>query len=241
MGAVKWMKNMGNGALAGNLLSLSLAKQPRKLLKYVSECAFLYRSIADNRGVPQKHVFETVLHEGELHMVLPTPLQGNKWFSDLPFLAVDMVSLCLLCRLFKPNRIFEIGAFDGYSAAAMAMNSPAGAVVYSLDLPREPRRMTWEGTAVEEKVIPLAGDSAKFDFSPYRENIDLFFVDGAHSYEYALCDTRSALLCTRPGGVIVWHDFGKLGCTGVERAIRELAGGKQIFAVPGGSLAYAAI
>lgn len=159
----------------------SLVTQPSKLLKYVSECAFLYRSIADNRGVPQRHIFETGLHEGELNMVLPKPLQGNKWLSEMPFLAVDIVSLCLLCGLVRPNRIFEIGAFDGYSAAAMAMNSPAGAVAYSLDLPREAKRTTWEGTAVAENIIPLAGDSANFDFSPYRENIDLFGVDGAHS------------------------------------------------------------
>lgn len=236
----KGMKRFREGVLAGNLLSLSLVTQPGALVKYLSECAFLYRSTADNRGVPQKHVFEAMGQDSDLEIRLPKPLEGNKWFNEMPFLAVDILSLCLLCRFLQPRRIFEIGTFDGYSTTAMAMNSPGDSVVYSLDLSRKgTRRMTWEGTSLGGKIVQLTGDSASFDFSPYRGNIDLFYVDGAHSYEYARCDTANALVCTHQGSIIAWHDFGKLGCLGVERAARELLEGQQIFAVPGGSLAYA--
>ncbi|MCL5958581.1 MAG: class I SAM-dependent methyltransferase, partial [Chloroflexi bacterium] len=58
------------------------------------------------------------------------------------------------------------------------------------------------------KVKQLYGDSAQFDFGPYRESVDLFFVDGAHSYEYVRSDTAKALSCTRKDGVILWHDYG---------------------------------
>jgi hypothetical protein len=64
-------------------------------------------------------------------------------------------------------------------------------------------------------------------------------VDGAHSYEYVTSDTRNALACVRAGGVIAWHDFGRSGVNGVTRALRELTEtGRQIYAVPGGSLAF---
>lgn len=242
MDLVRRMKTLRDGVLAGNLLSLGLLARPGALASYLSECAFLYRSISDNRGVLQKHVFEALGKSGDLHISLPKPLEGNKWFSELPFLAVDIVSLCMLCRLLQPRRIFEIGTFDGYSATAMAMNSPEDSVVYSLDLSRKgTRRMTWEGTSLANRVVQLTGDSATFDYSPYRGNIDLFYVDGAHSYEYAHYDTQNALACTHQGSAIVWHDFGKLGCLGVERAARELLSDKQIFAIPGGSLAYSVI
>ena len=33
------------------------------------------------------------------------------------------------------------------------------------------------------------------------------FIDGDHSSEYALNDTRKALSVLRPGGTILWHDY----------------------------------
>jgi predicted O-methyltransferase YrrM len=56
------------------------------------------------------------------------------------------------------------------------------------------------------KVTFLRGDSAKFDTTPYRESMDLIFVDGAHSYEYVKNDTVKGLEMLRSGGIIVWHD-----------------------------------
>jgi hypothetical protein len=85
----------------------------------------------------------------------------------------------------------------------------------------------------------LFGDSASFDFSPFAGAVDLFFIDGAHSYEYVRSDTLRALQCVRPGGVIAWHDFGRTGVNGVSRWLLEMHSRQwPVCAAPGGSLAY---
>jgi hypothetical protein len=68
--------------------------------------------------------------------------------------------------------------------------------------------------------------------------VDLFFIDGAHSYEYVRQDTLNALKCCRKGGVIAWHDFGRSGVNGVSRWICELAQEHKVYSVPGSSLAF---
>jgi predicted O-methyltransferase YrrM len=97
------------------------------------------------------------------------------------------------------------------------------------------------GTPQEKKIRLLFGDSAEFDFSPYQQNIDLFFIDGAHSYDYVRSDSERALRCVYPGGVIAWHDFGRVGLNEVSRYILELSQSLQIYSVPGGSLAFAVV
>jgi hypothetical protein len=133
-------------------------------------------------------------------------------------------------------------------------------VVYSLDLPPNRPELSlgatimdvaiarqgaatstyaFSGRDVASKIHLLHGDSATFDFSPWHRRVDLFFIDGAHSYEYVRSDSERAFACVRPGGAVAWHDFGRSGVNGVGRCLRELrAKGLEILAVPGGSLAY---
>lgn len=263
MSIIKWVRTAGvmvrNATLGGNLASLSLAGQPNNFSAYVTQCLFLYKCMTDKRGISQKHVFKILpCHRGELPITIPEPSDENLWFSQNPSLAVDILSLCLLCHLVKPHRIFEIGTFDGYSATAMALNSPPGAIVHTLDLPRRNagklqttvvdekyvaahdriERMAWDGTPAQQKITQLIGDSATFDFSPYHKRIDLFFIDGAHSYDYVRSDTAAALRCTHPASIIAWHDFGRMGVNGVARVVRNLGREREVVCVPGGTLAY---
>lgn len=128
------------------------------------------------------------------------------------------------------KNIFEIGTFNGFTSLTFALNSAPDARVYTLDLPPEGDRET--GLAVaggdkkyiaqtekggyfrqgrhpeESKVTQLYGDSARFDYAPYLNRMDLVFVDGAHSYDYVRSDTEIARRLLRNGhGVIVWHDY----------------------------------
>ncbi len=70
------------------------------------------------------------------------------------------------------------------------------------------------------RIHQLLGDSAAFDYSPYRNSCSLIFVDGSHAYDYALSDTRAALEMVEPGGIVVWHDYGIW--KGVTEALEEL-------------------
>lgn len=76
------------------------------------------------------------------------------------------------------------------------------------------------------RIRQLLGDSATFDYAPYEKSCSLIFVDGSHSYEYALSDTLAARRMVEPGGIIVWHDYGIWG--GVTQALEEIESREQM-------------
>jgi predicted O-methyltransferase YrrM len=142
----------------------------------------------------------------------------------------ELAVLNALCRTHGARELFEIGTFDGRTTLNLAANSDGK--VFTLDLPAghatkfevqgadnryvdkpasgarftsDPNRRLPEA----QRITQLFGDSASFDFSPWHGKIDLVFVDGAHSYDFVVNDTRVALRLLKPtGGVIVWHDYG---------------------------------
>jgi len=141
------------------------------------------------------------------------------------------------------SNLFEIGTFDGRTTFNLAMNSPSGCQVHTLDLPpghaakfgitEDERHMVEKvcsGARCEKhrakrpevvaRVHQLYGDSATFDYAPYADSCSLVFVDGSHTYEYARSDTQAAMGMVQEGGVIIWHDYGIW--EGVNRALEEL-------------------
>src|SRR3989344_6174006 len=132
---------------------------------------------------------------------------------------------------FKPHSIFEFGTFDGRTTINMAINAPADAKIYTLDLPasqatimKYPLATTsqysdmtyinktgsgarYKGREESKKIIQLYGDSATFDYVPYKEKLDMIFIDGSHAREYTENDTEAALSMVRLGGIILWHDY----------------------------------
>jgi predicted O-methyltransferase YrrM len=254
------LASLRNVALGGNARALRLAPRPRALVSYASECLFLDGTLNGRRRLPQRNVWEVLPPPADATIRLGN-LGGDTWFGPLASYSVDLVNLCLLCRIVAPRVVFEIGTLRGYTTLHLALNSPPDARVYTLDVPRDglarPRLATtlvdaqhvaasvgrdgyvFAGTEAEGRVTCLFGDSATFDYSPWHAGVDLFFIDGAHSYEYVRSDTLNALACVRPGGVVVWHDYGRVGVNGVSRWLEELSrDGRELYAVPGGSLAF---
>jgi predicted O-methyltransferase YrrM len=188
-----------------------------------------------------------------------TSLPQTSW-KDLPGLGAPRVweaaknngnvrisELAILCALAAGcedgSNLFEIGTFDGRTALNLALNSPSGCHVYTLDLPPDretafaiekgerlfiekpqpgARYRAYGGVnpAAVSRIHQLLGDSATFDYSPYAGSCSLVFVDGSHAYDYAMSDTQAAMKLAKPGGVIVWHDYGVW--EGVTRALEEL-------------------
>lgn len=250
-----------NVVLGANVLSLRLLTRPQLLAIYATEAIALLSRITETRGLQQRNVFDVLSPGPTSSIVLGALDQASvPWFRALSHQTVDIVSLCLLCQILAPKAVFEIGTLNGYSALHFALNSPADAKIYTLDLPREhvgPLRLATtvfddgiveRGVAVKEycfdrspvayKIECLFGDSATFAFAPFVNSVDLFFIDGAHSYEYVRSDTMRALECCRPGSVIAWHDFGRMGINGVSKWLREFASTRPVYSVPGGSLAF---
>jgi len=245
-----------NTLLGGNIESIRGIADPRKVAHYHSECRFLYKCIFPRREFPQKPVWELLGADR-----VPVVIYGDaaqEWFRPVASYATDLVSMCMLCQLLQPRVIFEIGTFRGSGALHWAANAPT-AEVYTLDLPPDSHpelqmtemdkrfvdgharneNMFFEGHPEERRIHCLLGDSATFDFSSFFGKVDLLFIDGAHSYEYVRNDTLRGLECCKPGSVIAWHDYGRVGLNGVYKWLHEFSGTRHtIFRVPGGSLAY---
>lgn len=58
------------------------------------------------------------------------------------------------------------------------------------------------------RVCQIYCDSRQWDISAYPEGFfDSVLIDGGHSEEIVINDTRKALTLLRSGGLIMWHDF----------------------------------
>jgi predicted O-methyltransferase YrrM len=140
---------------------------------------------------------------------------------------IENYYISLICAALRPRRVFEFGTFQGGTTYHIALNTPEDALIYTLDLKpeqvgalkyemkhrvdeeviRHSSGAKFEGTPLSRKIVRLWGDSATFDFSPFRGQMDLVLVDGSHEYPYVRDDTAHALEMIRPGGIILWHDF----------------------------------
>jgi predicted O-methyltransferase YrrM len=192
-------------------------------------------------AIPETPISDVVGGNEGIHVFEPSGVFGN-------VTPLELIVINQLIRLYKPLRIFEIGTFDGRTTLNMAANSGRRATVYTLDLPQNEVANTglpialgdetyirkeisgerFRETAYKRQIRQLFGDSATFDFSPYRGMIDFVFVDGAHSYDYVKSDSFRALDMLRDGqGVILWHDYG--AWDGVTIAINELRNSEPQF------------
>lgn len=239
-----------NLVLGGNLKCLGLG--PRRAVSYAGECLFLDRVLHGSGDLPQKHVWDVLGVSANLPIII-SPAATTEWFGHLAgSTTTDMVELCALAQILRPKVIFEIGTYRGASAIQFAVNAPE-ATVFTLDLaPNQhpilattpadrsiaARHYQGQKDTQELRIQRLYGDSAVFDFSPYHKRVDLFFIAGAHSYEYVRNDTLKALDCVHQGSVIAWHDYGRCGVNGVSRWLHEFREGRQVYRVVGGSLAY---
>lgn len=185
-------------------------------------------------SVQEENLFDSTIEIAVPHLIAG---QGN-------VSAAEISIINKLLRKYKPSACFEIGTFDGRTTLNMAYNTPDNTCIYTLDLPAENLNKTvldidfgdtnyidkpvsgsrfLNDPYALEKITQLYGDSASFDFSPWRGKIDFVFVDGSHSYDYVRNDTKVALHLLRNGeGTIVWHDYGSQYFRRLTVALNEL-------------------
>ncbi|MDQ6961780.1 MAG: class I SAM-dependent methyltransferase [Mariprofundaceae bacterium] len=160
--------------------------------------------------------------------------QGNVSLSEVIMLAK------LVTEAKVGEEIIEIGTFDGRTTLNMAVNSHASCPIFTLDLPQgddtafdveegeksfidKPKpgmRFVQSDEPSTQRITQMLGDSAIFDWSEHEDKAGFMFVDGSHAYDYAKKDTETAFRLIRPGGFIVWHDYGVW--EGVTKALEEI-------------------
>ena len=186
-----------------------------------------------------------------------TPLE--KGWATMTF--DETVCLSTLVQILAPRVIFEIGTFRGYTIRALARNAPEDCKVYTLDLPpdefgqgaSEQRSPELESLRLSTNHEPAVGDiylkdpiaapritqflesSDAFDYTPFHGKVDLFLVDGAHSYYFVRNDTAHALRCLSDNGVVVWHDLSG-GFRGMVRFFKEFGRSHDLYHIIGTSL-----
>jgi predicted O-methyltransferase YrrM len=142
--------------------------------------------------------------------------------------------------------IFEFGTCSGKTTHVMALNTDDDARLYTLTIhPEKLNELTfpdtdddhhkdmaeleakfdkfyYEGHSTEKKINQIFSDSKDYDETDLIGQVDLIFIDGAHTKSYVESDTNKALRMLSPQGVIVWHDY-KLDAPDVFHYLNELS------------------
>lgn len=148
--------------------------------------------------------------------------------SNMDAMEIYAISVLLLVR--KPRTIFEFGTFDGATTLRLAELAPDAEIV-TIDLPETESESLhlgtqtgarFLGTSHEARITQLRGDSRTFDFSAYRDKMDLVVIDAGHDYAAVSADTQNAALMLTDTGAIVWDDYVPKW-TDVVRAVDEFA------------------
>jgi hypothetical protein len=244
-------------ALAGSvfLFSVGWLRQRHRFLIYQIAVHFGYPPSSEPQILPTVAISHVLPGLFEPRLLEIDPAEGNVTTLELAVLTESV-------RRSQPSVLFEIGTFDGRTTLNLAANAPTAARIHTLDLPasqitatrygldrgesqfvkKESSGRRFVGTHFAPKIIQLFGDSATFDFLPFRGGIDWFFIDGSHAYDYVRSDTARALASIRDsGGIIFWHDY-QPDWPGVIRALNELQRSEKRIAglvhIEGTTLAY---
>lgn len=153
----------------------------------------------------------------------------------------------LLCRLARSGHVpvIEFGTFRGRTTYHLALNSvgPIHTVDIARPVPEEVHenveRKTYPAytpgelfrsadSSIRGKITQWLGDSRTLNLAPLHAQAGLVYVDGGHSYEVCLADSHAAFRLVRPGGVVVWDDYGDYW-PGVRRAVDELAARRNLY------------
>lgn len=149
-------------------------------------------------------------------------------------------------RAKESELMVEFGSHCGRSTRAMGDNIKPEGQIYAVD--------PWDGKYLTDENIPstILEGSRWYDFcrnmkdlidigrvvpcrAPSREfkmmngrKADLVFLDGDHRYDNVIEDIGLAKAMTKPGGIIAGHDYGHPGWPGVQKAVDELYGDREI-------------
>ena len=160
--------------------------------------------------------------------------------------------------------IFEFGTCSGKTTYLMALNSDEDTKIISITLKPNNleeikisnkdnkisfrniinesiyEKFLFSGTHVEKKIKLIFQNSLNFDHSPFKNKMDLIFIDGGHTYSVIKNDTEKSFEMLKPNGIILWHDYvpGKKSAMDVVKYINEISKTKKIYNIKNTSMCF---
>ncbi len=148
---------------------------------------------------------------------------------------LDFVFLKQIAILYGCREYLEIGTYIGESINVLtecceklySVTAPLGSS-YSMKewckeagLPDYSERLTYN-----KKIVHYFTDSKQFDFANHADTVDLYFIDGDHSYAGVYCDTKNIFDHKKEDAIVVWHDFknGNQYNVDVVKAVSDVLG-----------------
>ncbi len=164
---------------------------------------------------------------------------------------VELAALAALVRSVNARGVMEIGCNSGRTAALLLRECPTiehylgvdvlpgytfANKVQSKEVPDDPG--IW--ASGDDRFTLWLSKNGSFDLDPMtRLEVDVVFIDGDHSEAAVIWDTALAREFTRPGGLIIWHDYHNLETVDVRRVLdAQYAEGRKIQHVAGTWLAF---
>lgn len=131
-------------------------------------------------------------------------------------LITDLILLKPLARRFENCAYLEIGSWRGESLVNIFdVTSDCTSLTLSK---AEMKALNFSDEFIKvhgvfsdhiETITKIEHNSHNYDFNQLNKSFDLIFVDGDHSYEGVLNDSRKVFpLRKNEKSVIVWHDYG---------------------------------
>ena len=98
----------------------------------------------------------------------------------------------------------------------------------------------FSGSDVENKINVIFENSLKFDHTQFKDQIDLIFIDGGHTYSIVKNDSQKSFEMLKKNGIILWHDYvpGKTSSKDIVKYLNEISKNKKIYKIKNTSFCF---
>lgn len=173
-------------------------------------------NLISKKKFTQKYTNFIALPQIELSQLAQNvPKTVQSFLLDGSSLITDLQLLATLASREDVNSYFEIGTWRGESVYNVS-NFVEDCTTLNLSA-KDIEAMGFGSKYAEQhgilskerpQVLHLFGNTKNFDFASLNKKYDLIFIDGDHSYEMVLNDTRRVFQhLMHENSIVVWHDY----------------------------------